>query len=162
MIAEQGEIRPFTNIVHAEVRHADHLLLLFERYGIDVPEDAWAAKSIEVPASRAEACTRAIETEIANIALYDTFLEFVEPADVRDVFTRLRDASRDRHLPAFERCAAGGGGGRGPGPGHGGARSEAGCGGHGHQERDGSCTEAGVDVQCTEADGDDESDSGDE
>jgi len=28
-----------------------------------------------------------------------------EPADVVNVFTSLRDASRDRHLPAFATCA---------------------------------------------------------
>jgi len=102
VIASRGEIRPFTNIVQAGTRHSDHLLPLFERYGVAVPEDAWAGKSFDVPATRAEACTRAIEAEIANIALYDEFLEFVEQSDVREIFTRLRDASRDRHLPAFD------------------------------------------------------------
>lgn len=144
VIAQQGEIRPFTNIVQAEVRHADHLLPLFEQYGIAVPEDAWDEKSVDVPGTRTEACTQAIEAEIANIALYDEFLEFVEQSDVRDVFTRLRDASRDRHLPAFERCASGSGGGQG----------------HGRRARDGSCAGAGSGIQQEDSVEDAESESG--
>ena len=37
-------------------------------------------------------------------ALYDELFAPVEHADVLQVFEQLRDASQDKHLPAFERC----------------------------------------------------------
>jgi rubrerythrin len=126
VIAEQGEVLPFANIVHAEVRHADHLLALFDQFGIEAPENAWVGRELEVPASRSDACRLAIEAEVRNVAMYDALLESVEQPEVREIFTILRDASRDRHIPAFERCVSSGGGrgrggcGRGQGAGRGG------------------------------------------
>jgi len=53
-----------------------------------------------------EACQTGIIAELENIAMYDGFFEFAgHPADVIDVFTRLRAASLEAHLPAFERCS---------------------------------------------------------
>jgi hypothetical protein len=39
--------------------------------------------------------------------MYEDFLAKLaeEPADVVNVFTNLRNASRDKHLPAFINCA---------------------------------------------------------
>jgi hypothetical protein len=43
--------------------------------------------------------------EEATVALYDELLPQVAAySDVVYVFTNLRSASRDNHLPAFERC----------------------------------------------------------
>jgi hypothetical protein len=40
--ADFGEnLLPFANIVEAETRHIDHLLGLFRRYGLDVPDNPW-------------------------------------------------------------------------------------------------------------------------
>jgi rubrerythrin len=111
------ETRPFRNIVRAEQRHEDHLLPLFEKYGVSVPDDPWKSAEIEVPATRAEACREAVEAERKNGALYDALIEAVEQDDVRETFEMLRDRSVERHLPAFERCAAGGGKGQGRGSG---------------------------------------------
>ncbi len=52
-----------------------------------------------------EACRIAAQAEIKNAAMYDRMLKTVKEADIVDAFTRLRDASVNRHLPAFQRCA---------------------------------------------------------
>lgn len=114
-IEKFGDVRPFSNIVNAERRHESFLMPLFEKYGVPVPENQFTAEKIEAPATLIEACKQSVEGENANIAMYDEFLEFVKQEDIREVFTYLRDASKDNHLPAFERCASG----RGQGPGRG-------------------------------------------
>ena len=45
VLADFGDVRPFSNIVEAEQRHIDALLVLFERYGIEVPEDPWPGQA---------------------------------------------------------------------------------------------------------------------
>ena len=53
----------------------------------------------------AQACADAIKAEIENEALYVRLLDRVTDPAVRSVMRRLQEASRDRHLPAFRRCA---------------------------------------------------------
>ncbi|MBK7904069.1 MAG: hypothetical protein IPJ97_14845 [Proteobacteria bacterium] len=51
-----------------------------------------------------DACVAAVEAEIANAALYERLLASTERSDILTVFRNLRDASQERHLPAFRRC----------------------------------------------------------
>lgn len=104
---QHGKVRPFSNIIKAEEQHENLLLDFFDEYDLEVPADAWAERTLEVPETMAQACAVGVEAEKDNIAMYDGFLEFVEEPEVRDLFTRLRDASAERHQPAFERCADG-------------------------------------------------------
>ncbi|MFZ1413908.1 MAG: DUF2202 domain-containing protein [Defluviicoccus sp.] len=117
-----GPVRPFVNIIEAERTHVQALLPLFARYGVPVPE-ATPTPAAAVPSSILEACRNAVEAERANVAMYDRLLSATQAPDVRAVLARLQEASRDRHLPAFERCVAretgeGAGSGRGAGGGH--------------------------------------------
>lgn len=105
VIAKLGEIRPFSNIVNAEVRHQTMLLPLLKRYGIAVPANPYDGAHFDVPATRAEACAMGVTSEVENIALYDRLLPTIVEADIKSAFSVLRAASADRHLPAFERCA---------------------------------------------------------
>ncbi len=102
VIARFGPVRPFINIVEAERRHAAALIRQCERLGIAPRPNRWANK-VEAPASLRDACIEAIAAEVANIALYDRLLPTVDDVEVRIVLTRLQEASRDRHLPAFRR-----------------------------------------------------------
>jgi len=99
-----GPVRPFVNIIEAEERHANALLRLFERFGIEPPKDRWAGQ-VPAPSSLAEACKAGVEAEIENAAMYARLLAQVSDARVRDVLTRLQQASQQRHLPAFRRSA---------------------------------------------------------
>lgn len=107
VIAKFGDARPFSNIVNAEKRHESFLLPLFERYAAEVPQNEFSKEKMKIPATLTEACKQGIEGEKANITMYDRFLEFVKEKDIRETFTYLRDASKNNHLPAFERCAEG-------------------------------------------------------
>ncbi len=100
-----GPVRPFTNIMEAEGRHASALIRQFERLGLQPPEDTWEGR-IDAPASLIAACEAAIADEIENAAMYDRLLAIVDDPAVRNVLLNLQDASQNRHLPAFRRCLA--------------------------------------------------------
>lgn len=120
VLDEIGEVRPFVHIVQAEQRHQEELLVLFEAYDLEPPADVWADREIDVPDTRQEACAQGVQSEKDNVALYDKWLETITQPDVKITFERLRRASQEHHLRAFERCAAGGGMGKGKGMGKGG------------------------------------------
>jgi hypothetical protein len=113
VIKKFGDVRPFSNIVKAEQKHEAHLLPLFQKYGVSVPKNEEASKEIKVPESIIDACKEGIKAEKKNLEMYNAFFAFVKEQDIRDVFTWLRDASQNNHLPAFERCSQGMGGGQG-------------------------------------------------
>lgn len=121
VIADFGEVQPFANIRAAEARHIAALLGLFERYGLAVPENPWPGK-VERYASVKAACEAGVAAEIANAEIYGRLMQATQRPDILTVFRNLRDASQERHLPAFQRCAqgsAGGGGYRSGGGQHG-------------------------------------------
>ncbi|MBD2328678.1 MAG: DUF2202 domain-containing protein [Alkalinema sp. CACIAM 70d] len=103
VIQKFGTLRPFSNIVQAENRHVQHWETLFQRYGIPIPQDTFADR-VDAPQTLRQACQMGIDAEIANIKLYDNFLNFVQQTDLRDLFTQLRSVSENNHKPAFERC----------------------------------------------------------
>ncbi len=102
-----GPVPPFTQIVQAEQCHIDALLPLFARYGVTLPADRWTGSVVAPPTLQA-ACVAGIAGEVRNYQMYDAFLAQTAEADVRSVFTNLRNASAFRHLPAFQACAASG------------------------------------------------------
>jgi hypothetical protein len=122
VIADFGEVRPFINIREAEARHIQALLGLFERYGLAVPANPWPGK-LERYTSLQAACEAGVAAEIANGEMYARLLGQMQREDILRVLRNLQEASQQRHLPAFQRCAQrGAGGGTGGGPGRGGQR----------------------------------------
>lgn len=119
ILARFGPVRPFVNIVEAEARHEAALLVIYARYGVPVPEDTAQAPPLADDADLASLCAMAVRAEEANVRLYDERLlpAVAGHADIHAVMERLRDASRDRHLPAFRRCVARAESGRGRGAG---------------------------------------------
>lgn len=110
-----GEVRPFSNIIRAEERHAEALIAILEGRGRPVPANPYASGSTPLPAipdSLQATCAAGVEAEIENAALYDDDLlpRVASYPEIHAVMVNLRDASQYRHLPAFERCASGGGG----------------------------------------------------
>ena len=102
--ADLGQVRPFSNIQRAEAAHIQALQRLFDTYGVLFPDNPWPGN---VPAfdSRAAACRVGVEAEILNVELYDQLFNSTDRQDILRVYTKLRSASLDKHLPAFERCA---------------------------------------------------------
>ena len=99
-----GDIQTFTRIKQAELRHISALLPLFERYQVPIPEDI-SQNFVTTPESIKAAYAGGVQGEIDNIAMYDKFLLFELPVDMRTVFQQLRNASVN-HLAAFERGLA--------------------------------------------------------
>lgn len=118
VIADFGMVAPFSNIRDAEARHIEALHTLYTFYGLPIPANPWPGK---VPryASLQAACEAGTAAEVANGALYARLLAATPRPDILTVFHNLQDASQQRHLPAFQRCAQGGGGGGGGGLGGG-------------------------------------------
>jgi hypothetical protein len=122
--ADFGAVAPFVHIREAEGRHIEALLSLFHHFGLSVPDNPWRGRVERYPSLQA-ACEVGVAAEIANAGMYDRLLKGARRPELLAVLRNLRDASQQRHLPAFERCVqrgrdgrAGGRGRGGPGGGH--------------------------------------------
>ncbi|MBN1873747.1 MAG: hypothetical protein JXA33_05920 [Anaerolineae bacterium] len=105
VIAQFGEVQPFTSIVQAEQSHLAAVERIFSRYGLSVP----ATSVIDVPVfdSVEAACAAGVQAEVDNAALYDALLGGFTQSDILQVANNLRNASLNNHLPAFEACSSG-------------------------------------------------------
>ena len=120
VLYKHGEVRPFSNIILAEQRHQQMAKAALDRRGWAYGANPYSGK-IKAPATLLEACQIGVQAEVENIALYDRLLPTIDDAAARELLTKLQWASRENHLPAFERCVARGGTpGRGTGGGGGG------------------------------------------
>ncbi len=104
-----GSARPFSNIVRSEETHISWLVDAYAVAGLTLPVDR-AASLVTVPTSLAAAYRTGVDAEIANIAMYDAFLDSPllkkpEHTSLVALFSRLRDASKN-HLSAFKRAVA--------------------------------------------------------
>jgi hypothetical protein len=105
IIAKFGEIKPFTNIINAEEKHSSALVVLLNKFNIEAPsinEFNFQIPDFESPKS---ACAAGVQAEIENIALYDKMLPQITNPAIVSSFEKLRRASEENHLPAFQRCA---------------------------------------------------------
>lgn len=104
ILTKHGDVRPFTNIVRAEERHAAAVRAIMHRHQVD--DSGVIARPLPaIPATVAECARLAAQLERDNIALYDRSILIASDADVKAIFERLRAASLNNHLPAFERVA---------------------------------------------------------
>jgi hypothetical protein len=112
-----GTVSPFSQIVLAEQKHQAAILQVMRKYGI--PARPTELPEMTVPDTLAACCAAGAQSERDNIAMYSTFLAspFVTQRDIRNVFTNLRSASLNQHLPAFLNCNCTPGTGTGPGSG---------------------------------------------
>jgi hypothetical protein len=105
VIQDFGAVRPFINIRAAEARHIAALKRVFARYQIALPaENPWLEQAPRY-ADLAQACRAGVEAEIANAALYERLLASTDRPDILRVYRALQEASQERHLRAFRRCA---------------------------------------------------------
>jgi len=105
VVKDHGDVRPFSNVVRAERRHAELLADLLKSRGLAVPDRAATTAKPPAYPSVKEACAAAVAFEAQNVALYDRLMAAGPlPDDVRRIFQHNRTASLDRHTKAFERC----------------------------------------------------------
>jgi hypothetical protein len=97
---------PFAAIADAEATHVAALKRLIARREWVAPASLWEAGSFPAFDSLPAACAAGVQAERDDAALYDRYLVPRDdlPQDVVTVFTNLRAASLENHLPAFERC----------------------------------------------------------
>jgi len=93
--------RPFSNILRAEETHIDLIEPLLDEYDIAFTVPA-VENYVVTPADLLEAYNAGIEAEKLNIQMYENFLKEDLDEDVKLVFERLLNASKN-HLQAFER-----------------------------------------------------------
>lgn len=105
VISEFGSVRPFSMIKGAEEQHIASLKAIYDKYGLEIPENTWSSK-VFIPETLIKSCQVGVDAEIANAGLYkDKLLPLVSDyEDITAVFTNLMNASEQKHLPAFERC----------------------------------------------------------
>lgn len=108
VLTKFGPSRRFENLRAAEGRHAEAVLALFNRYGLE-PPTASEAEVPEVPVTLSETIQVAIRLEEKDVATFDDLLESDLPDDVKAVFRQLRTVSAENHLEALKRGAGGGG-----------------------------------------------------
>ncbi|WP_291983953.1 DUF2202 domain-containing protein [Candidatus Accumulibacter sp. ACC005] len=77
VIADFGDVRPFTNIRAAEARHIQALCSLFGHYRLPVPGNPWNLETVTRYASLQEACEAGVVAEIANGEMYDRLLKVI-------------------------------------------------------------------------------------
>lgn len=106
VIAKLGNTRPFAMIIGAEEQHIASLKALYSKYGETPKANPYLGK-VTAPATLALACDTGVSAEISNADLYQNKLlpAVTDYPDITAVFTQLMDASRTKHLPAFERCS---------------------------------------------------------
>lgn len=109
-----GEVRPFSNIARAELRHERFLPEIPKRHGLSATANPYLngkKPAPQAPVTLKAACEEGVKAEIENLTLYNDKLIPAAKAypDIVAVFERLRDASQQNHKPAFERCVARGG-----------------------------------------------------
>ena len=98
-------IDPFTWILRDEQMHVNWLANLHAKYGLKVPQDQWSGNVALDLDSKQQACELGAQAETDNAAAYDDMLPQITHSDIASTFTKLRDVSQYRHLPAFQRWA---------------------------------------------------------
>ncbi len=99
-----GPVAPFRSIVTAEGTHVAALETVAKTNGVKLAADT--EPGTPSPTTIAAACAVGVSAEKADAQLYDELMPSVAGyPDVHRVFTTLRSASLDNHLPAFQRCA---------------------------------------------------------
>jgi hypothetical protein len=100
-----GNQRPFIMVIRAEEQHISSLKALFDKYGIAVPKDE--TTNLPELTTLAGACSIGVTAEIENADLYKKELlpQVSQYEDIKLVFDNLMNASLQKHLPSFQKCA---------------------------------------------------------
>ena len=108
VIEEFGPVQPYVAIAATEERHINALGRQLERFGAEVPANPYIGE-IDAPPDLATAAGARADSEVANIAMYDNLLIQVTDIGLLSVFTNLRRASMEAHLPLLGEAEANGG-----------------------------------------------------
>jgi hypothetical protein len=102
-LAQYPKAIPFANIVVSEQQHVSAVAGLLTKYGKRVPGNPGLTPTPTWVSLKA-ACQTGVDVEKHDIALYDGLLKVTAKSDLLRVFSTLRSASLNNHLPAFDAC----------------------------------------------------------
>lgn len=105
VINDFGEVRPFSNILQSEQRHINALMPFFAKYGVAPKQNPYLGNTPSFGSIK-EACEAGVDAEVENVNLYHKIFALTDDKDLIRVFENLQWASEQRHLRAFQRCAA--------------------------------------------------------
>ncbi len=108
VIDDYGDVEPYVMIKASEERHISALTRQLERMGVDVPANPYLG-TITAPGDLEAAAKVEAGAEVSNVEMYDALLAQTDDARLTRVFTNLRRASEEAHLPMFEAAAENGG-----------------------------------------------------
>lgn len=109
VIDKFGPVEPYVSILSAEERHAARLASYLRSAGVEVPANPYLG-AVPAPDNLVSAAQAWAEGEKLNIAMYDELTtQAADDAQLTMIFSHLRAASQDAHLPMFEAAAANGG-----------------------------------------------------
>jgi rubrerythrin len=100
--------RPFSKVAQAEVKHVDSLEKLYTKRSLplpDPPDSGDVVARVATYTSLSQACADAADHERLMDGQYEGLLQGELPDDVAKVLGRLKTATSEGHLPAFEMCA---------------------------------------------------------
>jgi hypothetical protein len=103
VMAQFGNVYPFSQIVLAEQQHINALTRQAVKYGVTLPANPGLA-TVPTFNTLSAACQAGATTEIEDAALYDELKPAVTHTDILQVFNNLQSASLNSHLPAFQAC----------------------------------------------------------
>jgi hypothetical protein len=103
VIAQSGNVIPFSQIVRAEQQHINALTRQAAKYGVAVPVNPGLTTTPSFN-TLSDACAAGASAEIADAALYDELRPVVTHSDILQVFNKLRNASLNSHLLSFQAC----------------------------------------------------------
>ncbi len=102
-------VQPYANILEAEKKHVAALQQQCQKFGVPIPVDPYMG-NVTAPATLLEAAEIGVMAEVLNVAMYDDLLTKVgNYSSLLQVFTNLRAASLNNHLPAYEAAVENGG-----------------------------------------------------
>ena len=109
VLKEFGTVEPYVTILAAENHHSDILAMHLRRAGYEVPTNPYLGK-VDAPSDLVAAANAWAEGEKRNVAMYDALAKQAkDDAQLTMMFTHLKGASQNAHLPLFEAAAVNGG-----------------------------------------------------
>ncbi len=108
IIDKFGPVQPYVNVKAAEEQHISALVRQLQRFGAEVPANPYLGKT-SAPADLLSAAKAGVTGEQANVAMFDTLLPQVSDLGLSRVFSNLRRASQEMHLPLFQAAVDQGG-----------------------------------------------------
>ncbi len=105
VINKFGDRTPFSMIIGAETQHIAVITSLDEKYSVTPVANQWSNQSYSLNTFQTS-CQTSAAYERSTVDLLNGVLPQVSSyPDITQVFTNIKEASLNNHLPAFEKCS---------------------------------------------------------